>query len=96
VNDEELKGMEEQEEGEVRVLIETCNHLQTARYVITDMTTSSPSSSPSSSPIPTTTTTTTTTTTQAAERIIADIASRHPDWKGLFMVGGIWGGPMHW
>jgi len=32
----------------------------------------------------------------ASERIMRHIAAAHPDWKGLFFVGGIWGGGGHW
>lgn len=32
----------------------------------------------------------------ASERIMKHIAATHPDWKGLFFVGGIWGGGGHW
>jgi hypothetical protein len=32
----------------------------------------------------------------AADRIIAHIGRTHPDFTGLFMVGGIWGGDGFW
>jgi endoglucanase len=32
----------------------------------------------------------------ASERIMKHIAATHPDFKGLFFVGGIWGGGGHW
>ena len=32
----------------------------------------------------------------AAERIMKHIAQAHPDFKGLFFVGGIWGSGGHW
>ena len=33
---------------------------------------------------------------QASERIIKHIAQTHPDFEGLFFVGGIWGSGGHW
>jgi endoglucanase len=32
----------------------------------------------------------------ASERIMRHIAATHPDFTGLFFVGGIWGGGGHW